>query len=325
MLTKYGSTNVTFTITVTNTGDSTLNPVKVVDTLPAGMSYISSSPAADSHDVTIVWNDITNGAGLVKGASTTIKLVAHIDEGAAGMLENEVCITGTPPAGADVHDCDTVEIEVLAKTIVPPEKTLIDVTTEIKSDGIVIEGEQFRWVAGNGNLLNNPPLAPGEAVGGIKYNENMISSNGTTKYTKNFSVNTHVTPNRHVKKYIGYKSGYSGSLSHAEQVGMRYTGASPPLSSNTKCEEVGADSYMVVTNVSATTEIEVGITETDERNLLYEIDAEGDGTVSAGVDVSVEDGRSADAPASIWKYKDKSIGYGNFTFHKYIGYRSNPP
>ncbi len=34
------STDVTFTITVENTGDCTLNPVMVVDTLPVGMSYV---------------------------------------------------------------------------------------------------------------------------------------------------------------------------------------------------------------------------------------------------------------------------------------------
>jgi uncharacterized repeat protein (TIGR01451 family) len=319
------SIGVTFTITVANTGDCTLNPVKVVDTLPEGMSYISSSPAADSHDGTIVWNDITDGAGLVKGASKTIKLVAYIDEGAAGMLTNVVTATGTPPAGADVHDRDTADIEVLAPTIVPPEETLIDITTEIKSDGTVIEGEQFGWMTGNGNLFNNPPLAPGEAVGGIKYDDKMIGSNGTTEFEKCFGVNTNVTPNIKVDKSIRYKSGDLGSLSHAEQVGMRYSGASPPLSSNTKCEEVNAYSEMVVSDVQATTETEVGITETEERNLHYGINAEGKGSVSAGVDASVEDGAFGTAPASRMTYKDKSNAYGgNFSFEKRVDYKSKP-
>jgi uncharacterized repeat protein (TIGR01451 family) len=316
-------TDITFTITVTNAGDCLLDPVMVVDTLPGEMSYVSSSPAADSHDGTITWNNV---GPLDVGASKTIKLVARIDEGAAGMLENLACATGTPPVGADVHDCDTAVIEVLAKTIEPPEKTLFDITTEIKSDGIVIEGEQFGWETGNGNLLNNPPLIPGEAVGGIKYDEKMISLNGTTKFEKRFGVNTNVTPNIEVSKSIGYKSGDLGSLSYAEQVGMRYYGASPPLSSTTTCEEVNAYSKMVVTDVDATTETEVGIIETDERDLLYEIDAEGKGSVSAGVDTFVEGGGDVDTPASRMMYEDKSDAYGgNFTFRKEIGYTSNPP
>ena len=179
----------------------------------------------------------------------------------------------------------------------------------------MIEGEQFGWMTGNGNLLNNPPISPGEAVGSIKYDEKMIGSNGTTEFTKNFGVNTNVTPNIAVTKDIGYKSGDLGSLSHAEQVGMRYYGASPPLSSTTKCEDVNAYSKMVVTDVSAATETEVGITETDERDLHYGIDAEGKGSVSAGVDAS----------ASSMSYKDKSTAYGgNFSLHKKVDYTSKP-
>ena len=315
------STKVTFTISVENIGDSTLNPVTVVDTLPGGMSYVSSSPKGS-----VVGNTITWDVGpLAYGASKTITLVAHIDEGVAGMLTNSVTVAGTPPEGADVTGSDTAEIEVLARTIVPPEETLIDITTEIKSDGTVIEDEQFRWETGNANLLNNPPLAPGEAVRGIKYDEKMIGSNGTTEFTKCFNVNTNVTPNLEVTKTIGYKSGDLGSLSYAEQVGMRYYGASPPLSSNTKCEEVNAYSGMVVTDVSAATETEVGITETQERGLLYEIDVEGSGTVSAGVDAFVEDGVFGEAPASSMSYKDKSAAYGgNFRLHKKVDYTSKP-
>jgi uncharacterized repeat protein (TIGR01451 family) len=317
------STDVTFTITVTNTGDCTLDPVTVVDTLPAGMSYVSSDPAGSVVGNTITWNV----GPLASEASKTITLKAHIDAGAAGMLENVVTATGTPPEGEDVHDCDTadIDIEVLARTIEPPQQTLIEITTDIKSDGTVIEGEQFGWETGNGNLLNNPPLSPGEAVGGIKYDEKMLGLNGTTEFTKCFNVNTNVTPNLYVTKTIGYKSGDLGSLSHAEQVGMHYFGASPPLSSNTTCEQVNAYSEMVVTNVQAATETEVGITENHERSLLYEIYVEGNGTVSAGVDAFVDAGRSADAPASRMMYKEKSIGYGNFTFRKEVGYTSKQP
>jgi len=306
------SSNVEFTITVPNTGDCTLDPVRVVDTLPAWMSYVSSTPAADTHDGTIIWNNV---GPLDSGDSKTITLVARIASDASGTLTNAVTVTGTSPTGEEVTGSDTVTVTVLARTIEPPTKTLIDVTTEIKSDRTVIEGEQFGWMTGNGNLLNNPPISPREAVGSIKYDDKMIGSNGTTEFTKNFGVNTNVTPNLAVTKDIGYKSGDLGSLSHAEQAGMRYSGASPPLSSTTKCEDVNAYSEMVVTDVSATTETEVGITETDERDLHYGINAEGKGSVSAGVDAS----------ASSMSYKDKSTAYGgNFSLHKKVDYTSKP-
>jgi uncharacterized repeat protein (TIGR01451 family) len=111
------STNVTFTITVENTGDLTLDPVKVVDTIPAGMSYVSAgtSPAPDSSTEnpngtwTVTWNNI---GSLDPGDTTTIYLVAHIDGDELGTLTNSVTATGTPPYGDNVEDTDTADVEV---------------------------------------------------------------------------------------------------------------------------------------------------------------------------------------------------------------------
>ena len=100
-------TDVTFTIKVKNTGDCTLDPVKVVDTLPAGMSYVSSSPAGSAVGDTITW---ANVGALASGASTTITLVAHIEEGATETLTNELTASGTPPAGDDVTDIATATV-----------------------------------------------------------------------------------------------------------------------------------------------------------------------------------------------------------------------
>ena len=76
------STDVTFTITVTNTGEVDLDPVEVVDTLPAGMSPVSSVPAYDSSidnggDWTVTWNNV--GPLTASGGSTVISFIAHID------------------------------------------------------------------------------------------------------------------------------------------------------------------------------------------------------------------------------------------------------
>ena len=111
------STNVTFTITVENTGELTLDPVKVVDTVPAGMSYVSTgtSPLPDSSTKnldgtwTITWDDI---GSMAPGNITTIYLVAHIDGDILGTLTNSVTATGTPTYGDDVEDTDTADVKV---------------------------------------------------------------------------------------------------------------------------------------------------------------------------------------------------------------------
>jgi len=106
-----GGTGVTFTIGVTNTGDSTLNPVKVEDTLPTGMSYVEAgtSPAPSS----VMDNIITWNIGLLDPlASSIITLATYIESGASGILTNIVNVTGTSPtteykvngsAAADVY------------------------------------------------------------------------------------------------------------------------------------------------------------------------------------------------------------------------------
>jgi uncharacterized repeat protein (TIGR01451 family) len=107
-------TDVNFTITVTNTGDCTLDSVEVVDTLPVGMSFVSAdSDGSESPpgSGTIIWDLGT----MVSGAThAPIHLVAHIDVGAAGPLTNNVLATGTPENSMcdDVTDSDDAVVTV---------------------------------------------------------------------------------------------------------------------------------------------------------------------------------------------------------------------
>jgi hypothetical protein len=161
-------------------------------------------------------------------------------------------------------------------------KPSTSITTDLRGDRTVVEEGQLGSESGNNNL---------------KYGDKMIGSNGTTEFAKYVNAST---SNLDVTKNIGYKSGDLGSLSLSELVGV----------SNTKCEDVNAYGKLVATNVA--TETEVGIT---GRDLHYGIDAEGKGSVSAGVDASVDTDMT---------YKDKSDAYGNFTFKKEIGYNKPP-
>nr|CBH37570.1 hypothetical secreted protein, NosD and DUF11 family [uncultured archaeon] len=120
------STNVNFTINVTNTGDCTLNPVKVVDTLPAGMSYVAigTSPAPSIVlGNTLTWNIVDP---LNPGDSTMISLIAHIDTGAEGTLTNLVNATGKPPAGDNVTGSDSADVTVFEPDIVVISEVFYD-------------------------------------------------------------------------------------------------------------------------------------------------------------------------------------------------------
>jgi hypothetical protein len=251
----------------------------------------------------------------------------------------------------------------LASHPVPPTKETetLDITTNIKCNGSVVESQRLSLEIGSKNLLDNPPLANNEKYGKIGYNEKMIGSNGTTEFDKTFVVDTGTAPNLNVTKNIGYKSGALGSISHAEEVGMKAiaqakaavpggetcTGSANHSEWKQKlcpfkhcdptpgkpavpgsCEEVNTFSKIVMTDVQAETHTEVGITGVsgDPVKLNYKIDAVGTGFVVAGVDLYVDDGRGAAGLGSKMSYKEKSIGYGeSVNFTKEIGYKSVYP
>ena len=202
----------------------------------------------------------------------------------------------------------------------PSETENLKITTTIISNRMVVESEGLVLEIGSGDLLDNPPLADGEKYGKIRYDEKMIGLSGATNFSKVFSVDTKTAPNLAVTKNIWYKQGELGSLSYDEQVGMNLIANKSPSS----CEGVNTYSEMVVTEVQATTETNVVITEAPV-SLGYKITAEGNGFVAAGVGVYAEDGRGGDTLGSRWIYKDKSIAYGNVTFCKEIGYTSKSP
>ena len=95
------STNVNFTITVTNTGDCQLDPVAVVDTIPAGMSYVSDDSGGNIAGNTVTWDNLGPMTAL---ESKAIHLVLHIDKGAEGELNNTVHVEGKPSHGDNVSD-----------------------------------------------------------------------------------------------------------------------------------------------------------------------------------------------------------------------------
>ena len=102
--------NVLYKIKIKNTGNCTLNPVKVVDKLPAGMSFVISNIAMNVSDGQTSW---TNIGPLAAGESKVIMLVAQIEEETVGVLNNTVNVTGTLPTGDYVQNYGTAQIIVI--------------------------------------------------------------------------------------------------------------------------------------------------------------------------------------------------------------------
>jgi hypothetical protein len=201
-----------------------------------------------------------------------------------------------------------------------PETETLTITTDIICDKTVIESEQLNWESSNKDLLDNPPLASGEKYGKIKYSENLISSSGDSNFYKDFKIDTSKTPNLEVTKDIGYTTGESGSLSHAESVDMS-------LISSGSCVYVSAGSAMSVTEVQAETETKAQMTRTPKMH--YEIYAGGiegpgtlaEGTISAGLSAFVDDKRTSKKLGSELKLGYKTTVYGSFEFYKEMDFK----
>ncbi|MFH1495906.1 MAG: DUF6701 domain-containing protein [Pseudomonadota bacterium] len=90
-------TNVSYALNVTNSGPGTLSgSLQVIDTLPAGLSYVSASGAgwscsANAQIVTCGWTGtLPSGA-----AAPTLTLTAAVALNASGTLTNTATVTGT--------------------------------------------------------------------------------------------------------------------------------------------------------------------------------------------------------------------------------------
>jgi uncharacterized repeat protein (TIGR01451 family) len=89
-------TNATFTITLTNSGPSDATNVAVRDQLPAGLTYISSTPSVGTYNSgTGIWTlpSVTNGL------SPTLQIVARID--VLGSLLNTAQVTASDQPDPD--------------------------------------------------------------------------------------------------------------------------------------------------------------------------------------------------------------------------------
>ena len=121
------STNVSYIITISNTGNSTLDRILVEDQLREGLIYSSADPApnATEHGTIPGDIDVTNltwyfNESLAVSQSKTIKLNATIAENATGVLRNRVDVTGWPETGDNVSARAITDVRLIKLVI---EKT----------------------------------------------------------------------------------------------------------------------------------------------------------------------------------------------------------
>lgn len=135
----------TFTIRIANTGETPLNPVKVIDTLPTGMSYVTDdgNPKGKSTGNRVIWPNV---GPIDIGDSTALHLLTKIDYSATGRLTNNVSVIGTPiPEGYDVTSLDEEYVDVL--------RSRLQIVMQNRED--IEIGDQMALANNNGKAANN--------------------------------------------------------------------------------------------------------------------------------------------------------------------------
>ena len=114
------NSDVTYTIEVTGTGTGASTGVQLVDTIPAGMSLVSSDPQG-----TLVGDQLSIQLGTQNPfETTTVTVVLRANQ--AGDWTNSVAVSSTEGASADAEAMTTVVQPILTLTKTGPATALIN-------------------------------------------------------------------------------------------------------------------------------------------------------------------------------------------------------
>jgi uncharacterized repeat protein (TIGR01451 family) len=142
-----------FHINVTNTGETILSPVTVVDKLPGCLGYVSDDRNGRLSGDQVIWDDV---GPLDLGEAIEINLTTEVEECASGVLTNTVNATGYPPTGYPVTDEDSQDVNVI--------KPRCGQTTGMNKDRLDL-GTQMSWSFGDGYAANNIDMLQSEGNG----------------------------------------------------------------------------------------------------------------------------------------------------------------
>jgi uncharacterized repeat protein (TIGR01451 family) len=132
--------NVTFTVTVANTGPDAATGVAVLDLLPAGTTFVSSTPSQGSYvNGTGVWTVGT----IANGANATLQIVASVNS--VGAKTNSAQVSAADQTDSDSTPNNNVALEDdQASVTVTPQDADLSLTKTV-DDATPISGQQVTF------------------------------------------------------------------------------------------------------------------------------------------------------------------------------------
>ena len=103
--------NVTFTIVVSNHGPDAATSISVAETLPTGLTYVSSTPAGVYNSTTHVWTTAT----LANAASVALTITATVTQ--AGAITNTATVTGEQADGTPANNTASASVNAVTPPV----------------------------------------------------------------------------------------------------------------------------------------------------------------------------------------------------------------
>jgi len=143
---------ITYTITVSNNGPANATSTTLIDLLPAGVTYISSTRSQGIYNQTTgVWaiGDLANGA------SATLTITASVDTGTSGVtITNTAIIVSADQIDPNsANDQDSIGVTV--QSSLPPGTPQLDINKASDANGFVTPGDTITYtinVTNTGNI-----------------------------------------------------------------------------------------------------------------------------------------------------------------------------
>jgi uncharacterized repeat protein (TIGR01451 family) len=107
---------LTYTLAVNDNGPSPSSSETVTDTLPAGLTYVSDNGGCDTSALPTITCEL---GALTAGSTTTVEIVAEVEAGATGLIQNTAQVSGPNPDPLPTNNVATAGTPVASTTSTP--------------------------------------------------------------------------------------------------------------------------------------------------------------------------------------------------------------
>ena len=148
--------NVTFTVTLTNTGPSNATNVVVTDLLPAGLSFVSATPSAGTY---VSGTGLWTVASVAGGASATLQIVALVS--GTGSITNtaQVNASDQPDPDSTPGNNNPAEDDQASASVGAAAPPSIGLTKSVTPSGTQLPGTDITYTVAFQNTGGSPATA----------------------------------------------------------------------------------------------------------------------------------------------------------------------